>query len=52
MAINLSGAPARYEAPVIDGGQIVLGTLPSREGEAVSGAIVLGPNEALVVALS
>ena len=52
VAINLSGAPARYESPAATAGEVVLGTLRSREGEAVPGVIELGPNEAMVVALS
>ena len=49
VVLNLSGEPGRYQAEV--GGRIVLGTRRAREGGMASGAIALGPHEAVVVAL-
>ncbi|HET9878028.1 MAG TPA: alpha-amylase family glycosyl hydrolase [Candidatus Limnocylindria bacterium] len=47
VALNLTGAPVTI--PGVESGRVLIGTHRSREGEAVGGALALGPNEAVVV---
>jgi alpha-glucosidase len=50
VVLNLDHAPQVYQSPAMNG-EVILSTLPGRQGEPVTGAAALRPNEGLVVEL-
>jgi alpha-glucosidase len=49
IAVNFAGEPQKFTGVEAAGGTVVLSTSPGREGQPVSGAVDLGPDEAVVV---
>ena len=49
VAVNFAGATQRFSAADATGGTVVLSTDPAREGQPVSGALDLGPDEAVLI---
>ena len=48
--LNLGHNPQVYQSPAMNG-EVILSTLPGRQGEPITGAAALRPNEGLIVEL-